>query len=52
MSNKVSFGSNHVAWHQETQETALAPVIDLPFRDLSLCEGPISRLVVHPEGRR
>jgi hypothetical protein len=52
MSNKVSFGWNHVAWHQETQETALASVIDLPFRHLSLCERPIPRLVVHPERRR
>jgi hypothetical protein len=34
--NKVSFGWNHVAWHQETQEIALASVIDLPFRHLSL----------------
>jgi hypothetical protein len=52
MSNKVSFGWNHVAWHQGTQETALASVIDLPFCHLSLCERPISRLVVHPERRR
>jgi len=40
------------AWHQETQETALASVIDLPVRHLSPCKRALSRLVVQIEGRR
>lgn len=52
MSNKVSHGWNHVAWHQETQETVLASVIDLPVRDSSLCGQDLSERTLQPEERR
>lgn len=46
VSNKVLAGWNHVAWHQETQETPLASVIDLPVRQLLPNRLQISRLIL------
>lgn len=51
MSNKVSHGWNHVAWHQETQETVLASVMDLPVRHLSLCGLELFKRPLQPEQR-
>ena len=40
------------AWHQETQETALASVIDLPVRHRSPCKQAISERVLQLKRRR